>query len=197
MFEFFIALFGILYYVIALCINSNKVNRFDSALDNENARLKCMESLYFATDEQREYINEYVKAHPMELRMEFKDDLTYIFGRGFEDPAKQRLYSYLQFDITESIKNLMLAKKYKRIYGTYGMYKVSPIKSQAVYSLRLFKKINEYVGVDECKLTQCPIESVCGLSWSVYGSVFCPAAWNKYADINEVVSEKWLKFCDC
>ena len=187
--EFFIVLFGCMYYAYKLSKESLRNNKY--ICDSEAVKVKqaCLSSKYFVTYEQILYINKFTEENFDKLVLEFSKDLEYIYDIDFvNNPEKVSTYQY--YSVISSIRHLLLAKKYKKIYGTYTVYKVSPVKKYATQCIRLFELINLYMGIDECKLIQCPgFNKVSGeLTWTVYGSVFKPAAWNLYLDTDKSMS---------
>lgn len=194
--EFFIALFGGIYWIWKLARADTQKKRDKISDECRRAYLTSLTDKYFATCQLTEKVENHIRIHMDELLKEFHEDLTYIYGSGF-DTYKDRITKPIDwyYSIQESLKHLILARDYKKMVGFIGGYSSGIRQEQTPYSLRLFKKINDYMNVKECRLTLQPYSVGSVPGWSVHCAKFKPEVWNVYANHPESNEEYWMQYC--
>ena len=195
MIEFFIALFGGAYWIYRF--SSAKIEKKRDAKKDEQRRfyLSNFKDKYFADRQLLEEVERYVRNNLYKLQEEFHDDLVYIYGRWYKTEQKNpNIWKKWYYNIPDALKFLILARDYKKIEDRY-VYSAGFRQEQTQYSIRLFKRMNEYIEDAPCQLTMYPQDVGIPLKWSIYCARFKTAAQNTYANYPEAKMESWSKYC--
>lgn len=196
MFEFFIALFGGIYWISR--ISAYKTREKVDKIQNEitQAYRSAITDEHRAPLQLIEELDRRIKLNLPELQKEFHDDLVYIYGEYFisdqNSLAKRRNWYY---SVPEAIRHLILARDYKQMERFVIGYSTGVYPEQAKYSIRLFKRMNEYIEDEQCQLTLCPYFNGTEKGWSIYYADFKPAVWNLYADYPQAKMSSWAAYC--
>lgn len=192
-------LFAIVAGIFLLLKNTaelNDIREFDRRVSEKRERQESLTCSYMTDKYLEEEIQEFVKRNYVDLLEEFNSDLRYIYGDNYIyyslSKGKKKKWKY---EIEECLRHLVLAKYYGKLANWFGSYNAG-IDDQVYSSMRMFKKINDYLCSDECELTMVPrIDSNNMCLWGPQGAIFKPAIFNVYADKPESRSEYWIRYC--
>lgn len=194
MFDFLVSLFGGIFYSgRALGDASNKKRKEEDRAQTEEYKLSVSDD-YYATKQLAEEVELYIKQNFGDLLNEFHDDLVYIYGENYmTDRFDRKKTKDWYYSIPASLKHLILARDYKKM--VWYNYNTGVTNEQTPYSLRLFKRINEYIGDPRCQLTRRPAYGcTTTLRWYACG-YYMPAINNMYSRYPESTMEYWSKYC--
>lgn len=174
----------------------NDIQEFDKRVSERTARQKSLTNSYMTDRFLEEEVKEFVKRNYTKLLDEFNSDLIYIYGDNYIyeglHKGKRKKWKY---EIEECLQHLVLAKHHGKLANWFGSYNAG-IDNQVYSSMKMFKKINDYLCSDECELTMVPrIDSNNMCLWGPQGAIFKPAIFNVYADKPESRSEYWIRYC--
>ena len=196
MIGFVFAVVAGLFLLIKNAVEISEVREIDrntEALAKEQRNLSYVRMTDRYLDEE---VDRFIDCNFQRLVDEFRDDLIYIYGKNYlYDNIYKGTKRKWKYGIKECLKHLVLAKYYGRLSNWPCSYSTG-IEDQVYSSLRMFKRINDYIQSEECELTMVPrIDSSNECLWGPQGAVFKPAVFNVYSDRPESRSSYWIKYC--
>lgn len=209
MFEFFIALFGGIYWLIKM--GNARQRKKDDIMDARlfAAHTQYLSSQFGASQQLEDEIRAYVNTHFAELLNdpELCKDLRYIYGESYKQIAQTGRFLNRSsegkillphYSVKDCMVYLILAKEHRKMAHFALGYNAGALH-QLPCSLKMFECINKYIDEEECELTLVPSTSyseIYGDSklWHPQYRWVKPAVYNVYAKYPEAHSSSWSQY---
>lgn len=196
MIGFLVAVVAGVFLLLKNAVELSEIREFDERIAQRKEEQRSLSDSYMTDKDLDEEVKRFVKQNYSKLVEEFDSDLIYIYGKNYVyDNMHKGTKNKWKYGIEECLYHLVLAKYYRKLANWFGSYNTG-IEGQVYSSLKMFKKINDYIKSEKCELTMVPrldSDNVC--LWGPQGAVFKPAIYNVYSDKPESRSGHWLRYC--